>query len=182
MNRKDLEKLGLEKEVIDTILDSYHGAVGKIELERDNAIKDLETTKTELAQRTTDLTELQKTANLSDEQKQQFDALAKKYDDESKVWEAKLLENKKLSAVEIAIAKAQVNDDVAIKAHLNEFIANAELDDKGFIKGLDEQLTNLKTERAYLFEESGAGGIKQKLPPSGNEALQAEVNKFMGIK
>lgn len=117
-----------------------------------------------LSQRDKDLEELK--ATMPKDQTETITTLQKKYDDDSKAWEAQLKQSKVSSAVAIALAKSGAKDDVAVKAHLTSFVEKAQYDDEtGSIVGLDEQLKSLQKDKSYLFEDGLAGGEQHQNPP-----------------
>ena len=106
-----------------------------------NTIKDLETAAKKFEG--TDPEQLKK--DLAD--------LQKKYDTD-------LAENKRNSALELALVQAKVRDVKAAKALLN--LEEIKLDGEKLL-GLDSQMEGLKKEKAWLFEE-----VQQKQePPKG---------------
>lgn len=101
-----------------------------------------------------------------------------------KDWETKyntdLAEQKKTSAVEMALVKAGAKDSRCIKALLDNDIIK--LDDKGELVGLTEQLDKIKTEQAYLFgtEESDKNdtGMTGSTGGAHGEASKHEVTSL----
>jgi len=119
-------------------------------------------------------------ATIPDDQTEALNDLQKKYDEDIEILKQENAKDKINSQVAIAIAKSNAIDDVAIKAHLKEFLKDANVDDSGNVVGLDEQLNNLKESNGYLFEIGGSSGktnkheVGAKEPTNLNEALQEE--------
>lgn len=67
---------------------------------------------------------------------------------------------RKDTAIDIALTKAKSKNIKAVKSNLD--LEKIELNEDGYIKGLDDQLTKLKESDSYLFEEEtppgGTGG------------------------
>lgn len=134
----------------------------------DGVVSDLETTKGELANRDKDLDELKK--NMPEDKTKDIEELQSKYDTEKQALEEKLKQNKVDAAIQIALAKSQPKDEVAVRAHLDGFIKDAKFDDeKGTIVGLDEHINSMKKEKAYLFEDVQADGEPNGGAPTPSE-------------
>src|SRR5690554_5139075 len=113
--------------------------------------------------------------------------LKEKYENERAELEAKIsdyeteLKNTQLNAtLEKELLKSGAIDTVAVKAHLQDFLSEAEFAD-GEIKGLVEKLNEFKEEKKHLFNEAEASGVKHR-EPIKKDTLQDEVFKKMGVK
>jgi predicted phage tail protein len=150
MKRDDLEKLGLTKEVIDSVM-ALHGA-------------DIETHKGKVTTAEATVATLQTQLTDANAQIEQFKGMnvdqIKAAADE---WKTKF----ETAQTEAANQLAQVKFDHALESALNGAKAknvkavqallsrdNLKLTDDGKILGLDEQLTKIKTDNDYLFEDA----------------------------
>ena len=77
-----------------------------------------------------------------------------------KKYDTDLAENKRNSALELALVQAKVRDVKAAKALLN--LEEIKLDGEKLL-GLDSQMEGLKKEKAWLFEEAQ----QKQEPPKG---------------
>lgn len=144
------------------------------------AVSDLDTTRAELTERTSDLTRLKETTGNSEELKAQLEKIEEDFKQKELDYQAKLLNNEKQAILDKQVLKSGTIDEVSVKAHLDNFLKEAEFKD-GNIIGLDEQLAKLKEDKSYLFTQAQATGLKHKDPvkPKTDEQLIAEA---MGIK
>lgn len=168
MEREFLKSLGLEKEVIDTIMREY----GKDMTEKLGTINDL-------AQKTNDLET--KLGGYSD-----YDAIKQQLTDAQnelttfKETSAKEIEAStnalnamKLShAIDLAVEREHTRDTKAFMAHLDT--TKLSLDENGGLVGFDEQAKTIHENQAYLFEQEKASGV-----PSGT--LDSESGKTLSM-
>ena len=181
MKRKFLEELGLEQEQIDAVMKEYGSSVESYKTTISQFEEDLVKTKEELANKAKSLEEFEQKANLSEEQAKELQQLKESYEKQLEEQEKKIKTTKLNSALNVAIAKSGTVDEVALKAHLSDFLEEAEFDDEsGTIKGLDEKLSEIKQEKTYLFKK-GATGVEHKEAPKVDTTLE-EINKAMGVK
>jgi Phage minor structural protein GP20. len=148
----------------------------------DNLDSNLKAIQVDLKQRDKDLENLKKNADLTDEQKKNFEVLQQKYDTDTKALGEKMKQNNINSQVELAIAKSNAIDDIAIKAHLQSYLDKVELNEKGELIGISEQITNLKESKAHLFEVGSAGNEPNKstLPTNGPTSLRSALAEQLG--
>lgn len=180
MKRKTLEELGLEKEQIDAVMKEYGSSVQGFKETISQFEEDLVKTKEELAKKAKDLQEFESKANLSEEQAKELEQLKQSYEEQLKEQEQKIKSTKVNSALNVAIAKSGTVDEVALKAHLSDFLKEAEFDEeKGTIKGLEDKLSKIKQEKTYLFK-SGATGVEHKQAPK-TKSLEEEISKAMKL-
>lgn len=186
MNRKFLEDLGLEKEAIDKIMAENGKA---IEAEKSKATAS-ETKATALEKQ---LADVQK--NLDDIKKQSgnSDELNKKLSDmevtakaEKEALEKQLKSVKFNSALDMKLATSKARDEKAVKA-IKALLdtEKIEMKDDGTLNGLDEQITSLQKESAYLFDlgksvegyNPKTGGTGKAAPSSMAEAIQMTMQQ-----
>lgn len=152
MERAFLKGLGLEKDIIDKIMNEN----GKdIELEKGKA-KDIQTqldaaNKT-IKERDTQLETLKNNPDNPETLKQQI----KKLQDDNKAakeaHEKEIKELKVSTALEKALSDAKAKNAKAVQALL-DLGDDVELADDGSIKGLDDKIKALKKSDAYLFDD-----------------------------
>ncbi len=154
MKRKFLEDLGLEKEVIDKILDENSADIGKAKGEVDSITSERDKLKTDIADRDKQLEDLKKVdadALQAEIEKLQADNKAK---DDAHAAEIKQL--KIDVAVSTALTTAKARNEKAVKALLELDPEKIELLDDGTIKGLDDQIKKLteSDDTKFLFDTS----------------------------
>ena len=82
------------------------------------------------------------------------------------------------SQIELALTKAGSKNNKAVKALLTEFIASAELDEKGKIKGLDKQIKAIQTSDDYLFSGASPKAVNSYVPESSsNDIIETHFSK-----
>lgn len=142
----------------------------------DAALKDVDTYKTQVTERDADLEKLKTSATLSDEQKKEFETLQTKYETDKTEWEKKLNDNARDAALEISIARANVIDPVALKAHVIGKASELELKD-GVLVGLDEHITELKADKLSYLVPTDAKALGGNLgnPPKPEQTKEAQI-------
>lgn len=151
MNREFLESLGLEKDVIDKVMAEHGKKIQSSIAKITELTSEHEGLKAQLAQRDSDINELQKQTGSADELKSKISELETNYQKETEELQQKLSKTKIDSAVELALTKNKARNGKAVRPFID--FEKLELTDDG-LKGLDEQLESIKTENSYLFEES----------------------------
>lgn len=180
MKRKFLEELGLEQEQIEAVMKEYGSSVESYKATIEEFEENLVKTKEELANKAKSLQEFEEKANLSEEQAKELQELKDTYEQQLQEYDNKVKTTKMNSALNVAIAKSGTVDEVALKAHLSDFLQEAELDEEtGSIKGLEDKLNEIKQEKTYLFKK-GATGVEHSQAPKPN--IEDEVRKAMGLK
>ena len=167
MKREFLKGLGLEEDAINQIMAEHGKTIASTQAEVETLTNDKATLQTQLAERDNDFEELKKSANLSEEQTKEFEALQTKYNEDKDKWAKELEENKQRAYIQSVVLRANPKDEVSVNAHINEFVKDKEFKD-GSIEGLEAFVTKLQTEKDYLFGEkpqgTGAGGNKPQKP------------------
>src|SRR5690625_3210023 len=92
-----------------------------------NTLKDLDSTREELEQRTKDLTSLKENANASEELKAQIEKLEQDFEQKEQEYQQRLEQNKKDAIFERELIRSGAIDTLAVKAHLREFLEEAEV-------------------------------------------------------
>ena len=181
MKREELEKLGLEKEAIDSIM-ALHGRdieankakISAAEAERDGLKSQLdEAAKAIDGFKALDIEGVKKSA---DEWKAKAEQAAK--DAEAQVYQVRYE-----SALSDALKASKAKNVKAVRALLDE--ANLKLTDDGLV-GLKEQLEKVKPENDYLFESDmptpqivSGGGNK---PIENQDAVVIAARKAAGLQ
>ena len=157
MKRKFLEDLGLEKELVDKILDENSQDIGKakgdfedVQEKLKNAESEIETLKGQVKDRDGQLETLKNSTGDIDSLKEQIQTLQDENKTKDEAHAAEIKQLKVDNAVDAAITGAKGKNAKAIKALLN--LENAELADDGTIKGLAEQIEALQKSDSYLFD------------------------------
>lgn len=150
MKREDLEALGLEKEVVDKVMGLYGQSVNQLKTdletekaksaglendikERDKALKELQSKNKDNADLSKELADLQATyADLQNKSKQEIENL------------------KRDNAIATALAEAKAKDPALVAKSLDLDLIKLNTD--GTVAGLKEQVEQLKTTHAYLFD------------------------------
>lgn len=127
--------------------------------------KDIAAEQAKTAAKDTELTTARNTIKSLEEAAKKFEGtdpeqLKKDLADLQKKYDTDLAENKRNSALELALVQAKVRDVKAAKALLN--LEEIKLDGEKLL-GLDSQMEGLKKEKAWLFEEAQ----QKQEPPKG---------------
>lgn len=179
MNRKKLEELGLEKDIIDKVMDLNGQVINKTKTQLEEAQTKAETLQSEIDKREADFAELKIKAEDSNELEEKLTTLTTEYDSYKEDTNKREQEIKVNSALKLALAKSGTIDEIALKAHLD--LDEVELTDEGTVKGIDDQLSKLRENKAYLFNDKRNTGIQHSKPPK-DTTDEDIVNKAMGLK
>jgi chromosome segregation ATPase len=168
MKREFLEKLKIEKEVVDQIMAEHGKTVQGLNSQIDT-LKASETgLKDQLTQRDKDLADLKKNAGDSEELKTKYDDLQAKYKADTKELGEKITDAQVTAAIKVAVA-ATAHDPDLVASQVDK--TKITLNDDGSVKmGLDEQLKSLQEGKAFLFKgkTDGAPGVKGGAGPAGS--------------
>lgn len=183
MKREYLESLGLEKDTIDLIMAEHGKTVQavKSDLEAETAVSaDL---KTQLEQRNADLAALKAEKSTAEDLQAKITDLETKYADQLAEHESTVAKIRKQSEIKLGVTQAGARNLKAVMALLDN--DKIELSEDG-IKGLSEQLEDLKKNESYLFEEAVpltqtvAGGNPARPPaPSSESVWKKAADKFI---
>jgi chromosome segregation ATPase len=153
MKKEELIGLGLDEEtakkVADASTEELKGYVPKSRL--NEVIAERDNYKGELADRDKQLEDLKKSSGDSEALKNQIAEMQKTNKEALAAKDAEILSIRKNNAVEKALSGAQAKNAKAVMALLD--LENAELQEDGTIKGLEEQIKSLKEseETSFLF-------------------------------
>lgn len=159
MNKEQLVALGLSEEQADKVVEGFGKMIPKSRL--DEKIAEVNDYKQQLADRDTQLTELQLKAQGNEELQAQIQALQQQ-NEQAKVEYQQQLQQKEFDfALTEALRDAKAKNPKAVKALLD--METVKFVD-GKLIGLDEQLTALKASDDYLFTSDK---LKGGTPPQG---------------
>ncbi len=135
----------------------------------------------QLKERDSQLEQLKTNAGDAENLKQQIATLQEQNKNDKAKYESDIAQLKMNTAVETALSAAGAKNIVATKALLAEFLASAEFDEDGAIKGLSDEIAKLSSGEgtAFLFESKEPSmTIKGMRPgmPGGNSPTSIEVN------
>lgn len=160
MKKEDLIALGLTEEQADKVIEGYGQMVPKSRL--DDKIAEVNDYKQQIADRDTQLKELQTKATGNEELQAEITRLQQENEQAKADYESQLSQKDYDFALTEALRSAKAKNPTAVKALLKTDAI--QLVD-GKLVGLDEQLTALKTSDDYLFI---ADGLRGNTPPNPN--------------
>lgn len=157
MTRKQLEELGLTKEQADAVIkingDDIENAKAVSSAEIKNVQAEVDSLKSQVKERDTQLETLKGAAGDNETLKQQIADLQKANTDAATAHESEMTKLKIDFAVEKALTGANAKNVKAVKALLD--LEDAKLDKDGNVKGLTEQIEKLTSgeDTKFLFNE-----------------------------
>lgn len=163
------EKLGDKK--VDIVSDGNWIPKAKF----DSLNEDLKEMKSQIGERDKQLKELGEKAGDNSELVKQIEELKAVNEKTISDYEAKIKEKEFNYALETALTNTKAKNVKALKALLD--LESVKLDEKGQVIGLDEQIKNLKSTDAYLFNEE-SGGIKGRVPNGSGKSGLGGLNPF----
>lgn len=155
MKREFLSNLGLEKEVIDKILDEVGNDIGKFKTEVESLKSERDKLKADISERDKQLETLQKNNKDNESLQKEIETLKAQNKEATENWEKEKKTLKVENALEIALTNAKARNKTAVKALLKD-LDKAEFNDDGTIKGLADQIKALKEaeDSKFMFSES----------------------------
>lgn len=181
LTREELKNLGLEGDAIETVmteLGKEKTAAQDLQHKLDDANSDKETLATQIKERDDKIASLGETAGASEKLKEQVSQLQNSIKEKDDAHASELAKNKLDSAVKLALVEANVHDPNDVISQID--LETIKLED-GKVKGLDEQIKNVKENKPYLFKEEAEQtkpGIKafKKGNASGSGAEVKSLN------
>lgn len=171
MKRKFLEDLGLDKSIVDQIMQENGNDINKAKSDYEDIKVQLETARNTIKERDTQIENLKQVdgealqAEITKLQKENKEATDKYTND--------LKELKLNNAIKLAINDKVFNEDIAASLFDKSKLV---LDDDGKVIGIDEQLENIKKENAFLFK---TGKVETPYNPiGGNNPTQITKEQF----
>lgn len=169
MNKEQLVALGLSEEQADKVVEGFGKMIPKSRL--DEKITEVNDYKQQLADRDTQLADLQSKANGNEELQSQIKALQDQNEQAKTEFETQLQQKEFDFALTESLRDAKAKNPKAVKALLDtETVKFVD----GKLIGLDEQLTALKTSDDYLFTSDK---LKGNTPPQGGTPPQDTLTK-----
>lgn len=159
MKRKFLEDLGLEKEVIDKIMDENGNDVNTAKADYENLKQQLETAGQQITERDKQLETLKKSAGDNEALSQQIAELQAENKAAKDKHEADMKELKLDTAIKLCIAGKVHDEDITAGLFDKTKLI---LSDDGKITGLEEQMKALRESKSFLFKEDGEPQKKTK--------------------
>lgn len=146
MERKFLEGLGLEKEVIDKIMAEHGNTVNTTKQELDSVTTDRDNLKTQLKDRDKQLNELKDVD--PEALKERITTLETENKTQKEDYEKQLKDKTVTNAIKLSLAGQVHDEDLAVSLIDKEKLVI----DGDKIVGLDEQVETLKESKAFLFK------------------------------
>lgn len=151
MKREQLKELGLTDEQIGSIMALHGQTVNELNSQLTSAQQEATQYQEQLTANQTELDALKEAAKGNEDLTNQLSELQTKFDDVKANSETTIATLKKDSAIELALTKAGARNVKAARALLDA--DKLEVTEDG-IKGLDEQLSTIKTDNDYLFQSA----------------------------
>ena len=151
MNREQLKALGLTDEQVDSVMKEYGKSINDIKEKADKTEaleSQIEDYKQQIEERDTQLEELKKVDAKGLQEK--IDELQQQNETTKTEYEEKLQQQAFEHKLESTLTGSKVKNVKAVKALLD--LESIKLDGDKLL-GLDDQLTNLKENESYLFEQ-----------------------------
>lgn len=181
MNREFLKGLGLDDAAIDKVMAEHGKTVESHKTKTSGLEASVTDLQGQLTQRDTDLKDLKKKAEGSEELQTQLTTLQATYDADKAGFETKLKDTQLNSALKLALT-GKVHDTDLVTTLIDK--ATIELSADGNVaKGLDEQIKTLQASKSFLFvpEVNPAAGvvISGAKPVEGNPSGQTTSDPFL---
>lgn len=166
MKREFLEGLGLEKEVINQIMDENGKDINKAKGDFEDLKSQLATATETIKERDKQLKTLKDSAGDNEELKAQITNLQNLNKENAKKYAEDLKELRLNSAIKLAIHDKVFNEDMAAGLFDKSKLI---LNDDGSVIGIDEQYENIKKDNAFLFKTNE---VKNNYNPSIGESTK----------
>lgn len=136
--------------------------------EREKLKNEKEALQEQLEERDNQLEQLKEDTNATEELKEKIENLKEKNEQTQQELQEKLKQTRLESEIDKKLLKENARNPKAVKALLD--MEQVEVDDDG-VKGLNDQIENLKENDDYLFEEEGKSNIGKKTNPGGDDGV-----------
>src|SRR5690625_4214940 len=183
MKREFLKELGIEDDAIDKIMAEHGKTVNETKEKADKSDElktQLEDYKQQISERDTQLEELKKVD--AEGLQAKIDELQKQNETTKTEYEEKLQQQAFEHKLDSSLSGAKVKNTKAVKALLDMDTIKLDGDT---LKGLDDQLNNLKESDSYLFEKEEDGGDPKPQFSQGNHTKAPNADPFvaaLGLK
>lgn len=180
MKRKDLEDLGLEKEIIDKVMELNGNSINDLKEQVTNITKERDDLKSQVATLNSSIEELKKVDPTKlNETIETLQKNQKELEDSHK----KELEQVKFnSKLDVAIANSKTIDAIGLKAHLD--LSKLSYDEKNdTIIGFNDQIKTISETHKYLFEEvPQSNGQRHGELPGKDELKEFDLSSALNEK
>lgn len=164
MKRKFLEDLGLEKDIVDQIMQENGNDINKAKSDYEDVKAQLETANNTIKERDK---QIEKLKEVDEEKlKEEITKLQKLNKEAEKKYLDDLKELKLNNAIKLAIHDKVFNEDMAAGLFDKSKLI---LNDDGSVIGIDEQYENIKKDNAFLFKTNE---VKNNYNPSIGESTK----------
>lgn len=180
MRRDFLKDLGLSDEIMDKIMTQYGLDIEKYKTEKkENEVK-ITFLNDKIKEQEEAINSMQKDNESYTKLKQDYDLLQEEKTKNDNEYKQQIREIKLKSGVEKALNNAGAINQKVVMPLLKEFLGTAEIDEKGNINGLEEQIKQIKdnADTSFLFKED-IDMIKGKIP---GETLNTPISATPDFK
>lgn len=164
MKRKFLEDLGLEKDIVDQIMQENGNDINKAKSDYEDIKAQLETANNTIKERDKQIEKLKEVDG--EKLKEEITKLQKLNKEAEKKYLDDLKELKLNNAIKLAIHDKVFNEDIAAGLFDKSKLI---LNDDGSVIGIDEQYENIKKDNAFLFKTNE---VKNNYNPSIGESTK----------
>lgn len=174
MRRDFLKDLGLSDEIMDKIMTQYGLDIEKYKTEKkENEVK-ITFLNDKIKEQEEVINSMQKENESYTKLKQDYDLLQEEKTKNDNEYKQQIREIKLKSGLEKALNNAGAINQKVVMPLLKEFLDTAEIDEKGNINGLEEQIKQIKEseDTKFLFKET-TNTIQGKVP---GETLDTPIN------
>ena len=174
MRRDFLKDLGLSDEIMDKIMTQYGLDIERYKTEKkENEVK-ITFLNDKIKEQEEVINSMQKDNESYTKLKQDYDLLQEEKTKNDNEYKQQIREIKLKSGLEKALNNAGAINQKVVMPLLKEFLDTAEIDEKGNINGLEEQIKQIKdnADTSFLFKET-TNTIQGKVP---GETLDAPIN------
>lgn len=154
MKRDFLKGFNLEAEVIDAIMAQYGADIESYKTANTEQADKIKALENDIKTRDEQLETLKNSTDNIDALKTQIETLQNENKTNTEKYQSELRQVKINTAVEKALLNAKAKNNKVITPLLSDFLASAEIDEAGNVKGLDEQIKILteSAETNFLFD------------------------------
>lgn len=174
MKRDFLKDLGLSDEIIDKIMTQYGLDIERYKEEKKGNEAKISILNDKVKEQEEAINSMQKDNESYTKLKQDYDLLQEEKTKNDNEYKQQIREIKLKSGLEKALNNAGAINQKVVMPLLKEFLDTAEIDEKGNINGLEEQIKQIKdnADTSFLFKET-TNTIQGKVP---GETLDTPIN------
>lgn len=175
MKREFLEELGLEKAVIDAIMEKNGEDINKLKAQNSNLDAQIAQLKSAFDDRGKELDALKSEAGSNEELKKRISEMQEKFASNQADFDKRVKDMHIDYAINLALQKRNARNPKAAKALID--FEKIGYSDKGEVTGVDEQLDALVASDAYLFGDTKPQGTRvlDGDAPVGQKGIGAEM-------